>query len=92
MKSRGFTKFTNSHLDILFSSRMSASELRLLLYLYRMTKGYNRHGFFCNVALLADVLVLNRTSCHRTLSLLIKKGFVVEPKKNFLVPTFFSAK
>lgn len=81
-----FTQIPNDVLESIYTSNLNATQLKILLLLWRYTYGYHRTNFMLSVSLAAKILGISEQSCMRQLKQLIEMGIVLvdghEPIRN----------
>lgn len=72
-----YTRIENSLLNALCKVPITGQELRVLLFIIRYTKGFNRDTAELSVNFIASGTDLNRRSVQRTLSKLADAGYII---------------
>lgn len=76
MARKGYTKIENWLLDFLYSSQLEHSELLVLIFLIRYTKGFNRDMARASTSYISQGTNLCENSVRRAMKNLIKKGYI----------------
>lgn len=72
----GYTKISHNLFKFLYSSDLNGSELKVLLFLVRYTKGFGRDSVSAAYTFIANGTNLSETSVKRAIKKLIKKGYI----------------
>jgi phage replication O-like protein O len=85
--SEGYTKIINSTLRAIYRAPFNATEIRVILAIVRMTRGWNKENKIISYSYLAKEVDLDKRNVRRAVSLLVRSKVIIKSKagrKNIL--------
>lgn len=73
---KGYTKIENDLLDFLYSNNLKVSELKVLIFIIRYTKGFNRDTTRASYGYIANGVGCTKESVRRAIKSLEKKKYI----------------
>lgn len=76
----GYTKVPNSMMRAIYRSRFNGTQVRIIVFLIRMTSGWNKGSRAISYKTIAKELNLDRRSARRTIKTLIQNNVIIRHK------------
>lgn len=76
----GYTKVPNTMMRALYRCRFNGSQFRVIIFIIRMTNGWNKGSRIISYKFIAKELDLDRRSVRRTIKTLIQNNVIIKQK------------